>query len=107
MSNNSISYHRLEALAQEVEKIDARLALYKTADEQNSPSIQLMIRQYTRLRCERYTDYLQELLAMKSHSKSLLPILQELTARIFIDTDEEAPIEVRKTLEMLMRASKN
>ena len=96
MSNHYAPYRRLQALAQEVEKIDTRLALYKTAEEQTLPSIQLMIRQYEHLRCERYADYLQELLSLKSHSKSLLPVLQELTARIFVDTDEEEAVEVRE-----------
>ena len=108
MSNNpKTSSRRLKAAAEEVRKLDELLAMHRAALTlvADNPATLLMIRQYEHLRRERYADYLQELLALKSHSKSLLPVLQELTARIFIDTDEEEAAEVRETLEMMLRAS--
>ena len=106
MKNHKNQYIRLFALAEEVVRVDDRLSAYKNADDSHEPSSQLMIRQYTRLRRERYADYLQEFFSLHLHQKGFLPVLQELSTRILSDETESADIpEVRKTFEMLLKAS--
>ena len=104
MTHNPSQFSLLQALAEEIAKVDDRLAAYENADDSQEPSSQLMIRQYTRLRRERYADYLQEFFSLHLHQKGFLPVLQELSSRILTDETEDIP-EVRKTFEILLKAS--
>lgn len=100
-------YNRLQALALQVQKIDARIVLYQSADEPNAPDVQLMVRQYIALRRERYADYLQELITLEPLSKDLYQSVMILLGRIFTDdtTSENNNVIIKQTLDAVLKVS--
>jgi hypothetical protein len=97
-------YRRLEALTAEVQKIESRIALYKTAADTDAPDVQLMLRQYTHLRRERYADYLQELISLDTHPKNLSNYIVQLVKLIYVDNEDTDTALLAQSLPPLLRA---
>ena len=100
-------YLRLYVLAIEVMKVDERIVDYKTSEDAETIGSQLMINQYEQLRREFYVDFLQELLSLPTHPKEFLSTITQLTERIFtdIDADNRGIIEMKKSLDLVLKAS--